>query len=270
MPDVQPFLDSSTHPSFPDSSVTADMTDFIDRLKAESLKNKLQLVQEAAGAGETGLDALMSYLLEQQPGLSQFWADSDSVKTSAATLAGNSAGIVEGKIYQTLVQSNAPKAKEFLQTHFPQGLLPLASEREIDYSTLQTLLAGQQFEAADRLTLEKLCELAGALAVQRKWLYFTEVEKFPVTDLKTINALWRVYSEGKFGYSVQREVWLSVSKNWEKLWFQIGWKNGNSWTRYPQEFTWDLTAPKAHLPLSNQLRGVRVIAALLTHPAWTT
>jgi GUN4-like len=67
---------------------------------------------------------------------------------------------------------------------------------------------------------------------------------------------------------VQRELWLSVGKNWEKLWTQIDWKNGNNWTRYPQGFTWDLSAPKGHLPLSNQLRGVRVMAALLSHPAW--
>jgi hypothetical protein len=31
-----------------------------------------------------------------------------------------------------------------------------------------------------------------------------------------------------------------------------------------------LTAPVGHLPLSNQLRGVRVMEALLCHPAWTT
>ncbi|PLZ94121.1 hypothetical protein CI594_16205, partial [Fischerella thermalis CCMEE 5196] len=43
---------------------------------------------------------------------------------------------------------------------------------------------------------------------------------------------------------------------------------GNNWTRYPQEFTWDLSAPKGHLPLSNQLRGVRVIASIFAHPAW--
>jgi hypothetical protein len=81
--------------------------------------------------------------------------------------------------------------------------------------------------------------------------------------------LWLLHSEGKFGFSVQREIWLTVGKNWEKLWSKIGWKNGNAWTRYPNEFTWNLTAPKGHLPLSNQLRGVRVISSLLSHPAWT-
>ena len=146
----------------------------------------------------------------------------------------------------------------------------LKSERNIDYTPLETLLKAQDFQAADKLTLEKLCELAGVEPTQRKWLYFTEVENFPVTDLQTIDKLWLNYSEGKFGFSVQREIWLSLGKNWEKLWPKIGWKSGNNWTRYPNEFIWDLSAPKGHLPLSNQLRGVRVMASLLSHPAWTT
>lgn len=145
----------------------------------------------------------------------------------------------------------------------------MESERDIDYKPLQQLLIAQDFQAADRMTLQKLCELAGPAAVQRKWLYFTEIENFPISDLQTIDTLWLTYSEGKFGFSVQREIWLSLGKNWEKFWFKIGWKNGNTWTRYPDGFTWNLTAPVGHLPLSNQLRGNRVIAALLSHKAWS-
>ncbi len=177
-------------------------------------------------------------------------------------------GVIEGKAYQVLFQSNDAKSQAFLDAHFPEGIVPLRSDRGVDYASLQGLLAKQEFQAADRLTLEKMCELAGDLAVQRKWLYFTEVANFPSTDLQTINLLWLVHSEGKFGFSVQRELWLGVGKNWERLWYQIGWKNGNNWTRYPQEFIWSLEAPRGHLPLSNQLRGVRVISALLNHPAW--
>ena len=147
--------------------------------------------------------------------------------------------------------------------------MSLPSDAGIDYTLLQQLLAEQNFQAADQLTLQKLCELAGTAAIERKWLYFTEVQQFPATDLQTINDLWLTHSEGKFGFSVQREIWLGVGKNWDKFWSKIGWKTGNQWTRYPHEFTWDLSAPKGHLPLSNQLRGVRVIASLLAHPAWT-
>ncbi|MBE9181094.1 GUN4 N-terminal ARM-like repeat domain-containing protein [Oculatella sp. LEGE 06141] len=225
------------------------MTNLLSQLQSASGKNQLQLVEELASKGETGLEALMSFLLERQ---------SKPIE------------LIDGKIYQALIAADTAQTREFLQAHFPQGVVSLRSERGVDYLPLQRLLATQDFEAADRATIEKLCELAGEVAVQRRWLYFTEVESFPITDLQTINSLWLLHSEGKFGFSVQRELWLGVGKDWDKLWEQIGWKRGNAWTRYPGEFTWNLSAPRGHLPLSNQLRGVRVISAILAHPAWTT
>ncbi|BAZ90583.1 GUN4 domain-containing protein [Cylindrospermopsis curvispora GIHE-G1] len=151
-----------------------------------------------------------------------------------------------------------------------QGILPLKSACGISYDSLAQLLVKQDFQAADLLTIQQMCEVAGTQAVRRKWLYFTEVENFPIQDLQTINSLWLAHSQGKFGFSVQRELWLGVGRNWDRLWPKIGWKQGEKWTRYPHEFTWNLTAPRGHLPLSNQLRGVRVMASLLSHPAWIT
>lgn len=247
------FTTDSTNPSTLDISSKA--AELQARLQAESEKGQIQAIQDVTNTGEISLDVLMALLLERQ-----------SAFTSTSTKTIN---IVNGSIYQTLFAAKTPKTEEFLQTHFPTGTVKLHSERGIDYRSLQRLLAEQNFEAADRMTLQKLCELAGPTAVQRKWLYFTEVEGFPAADLQTIDALWLIHSQGKFGFSVQRELWLSSGKNWDKFWTKIGWKTGNNWTRYPQEFTWDLVAPIGHLPLSNQLRGVRVIASLLTHPAWT-
>jgi hypothetical protein len=238
--------------SFPDlkSSSTPDTTDLLSDLKAklssEPENKQLPLIQEIASFGEPGLHLLMQFLLEQR----------------SPTLA-------VGKAYQALFQADVPQVKDFLQQHFANGVVPLESERSIDYAPLQQLLAKQEFEAADRLTLQKLCELAGDAAVQRKWLYFTEVDNFPGTDLQTIDLLWQLHSEGRFGFSVQRDIWLGLGRNWDKFWVKINWKNGNNWTRYPQEFVWDMSAPKGHLPLSNQLRGVRVIASLFNHPIWT-
>jgi len=233
-----------------DSMTASDTKNDLSALRFQlisgSEKVQQQLFQQLASAGNAGLDVLMEFLLQRQ---------SDPPTW------------IEGKAYQVLYTADSPTAREFLQTHFPTGIVPLRSERGIDYRQLQQLLSVQNFQAADCLTLQKLCELAGPAAVQRKWLYFTEVENFPQLDLQTINTLWLVHSEGKFGFSVQRELWLS-SPNWENFWPKIGWKTGNNWTRYPNGFTWNLAAPKGHLPLSNQLRGVRVIASLLSHPAW--
>ncbi|MGD1805679.1 GUN4 N-terminal ARM-like repeat domain-containing protein [Dapis sp. BLCC M126] len=218
------------------------------QLESGSEKKQLQVIPSLAETGGQGLEILMEFLQNK--------------KSDSPT-------IVEGKIYQVLRQVNSSKVNEFIQKHFPLGVVPINSGSNIDYTHLQIKLAHQDFLEADKLTMQKLCELAGEAATQRKWLYFSEVDSIPIPDMQTINAMWLVYSEGKFGYSVQREIWLGVNKNWDKLLPKIGWKNGNTWTRYPNEFTWNLTAPKGHLPLSNLLRGVRMFSSILSHPAWS-
>lgn len=240
---------SLTDPVAPNSDSADTVTELVAKLRSTPEKNLGSLIPELASS-EAGLAALMVFLQER-----------DREERPAIDL-------VAGKIYQSLFAADSPTCADFLHTQFPTGIVPLKSERAIDYHPLQILLAKQDFQAADQLTLQTLCQLAGEAAAQRKWIYFTEVDQLPVVDLQTIDTLWRVHSEGKFGFSVQRDIWLSVGKNWDKLWSKIGWKDGFTWTRYPQSFTWDLTAPKGHLPLSNQLRGVRVMAALMEHRAW--
>ncbi len=227
---------------------SGELSELAAKFWSESEKNQLQLIPRLAGAGEAGLSVLMDFL-------------------TATPI--EPVSLVVGKAYQALYQSDSDRAREFLQTRFPNGCVPLKTARDIDYRLLQDLLARQDFQSADSLTRQKLCELAGEGAIARKWVYFTEVDNFPIEDLQTIDALWRVHSEGKFGFSVQRKLWISVGQDFPKLWPKIGWKNGNDWTKYPEGFIWSLDAPIGHLPLLNQLRGVRVTASLFSHPAWT-
>lgn len=233
---------STTSPSIPSNIVELE-----DKFTASTPKNQVQMLPQLMAAGLPGIEVAISWLQQQR-----------EVKPT----------IVAGAVYQALYQSEFSAARDYLDRELPTGMVPLRSSLEVDYTRLQKLLAQQQFEAADKLTTEKLCELAGADAVKRKWIYFTEVEQLPTIDLQTIDALWLFHSEGKFGFSIQRDLWVGMAKSWDKLWVKIGWKNGNNWTRYPGSFTWNLTAPKGHLPLSNQLRGVRVMSSLLSHPAW--
>jgi hypothetical protein len=233
---------STTSPSIP-----SDIAELQEKFTTSLPKNQLQILPQIVATGLPGINLSIDWLQNQQ---------------------GTKPTIVAGAVYQALYQSEFAVAKDYLDRELPTGLIPLASSLDIDYTQLQQLLAQQDFEAADKLTTEKLCELAGADAIKRKWIYFTEVEQLPTVDLHTIDTLWQLHSEGKFGFSIQREMWLGMNKNWDKLWPKIGWKEGNNWTRYPGSFTWNLTAPRGHLPLSNQLRGVRVIASLLSHPAW--
>ncbi|QUY40663.1 GUN4 domain-containing protein [Acaryochloris marina] len=226
-----------------------DIAELESQLNTGSEKIQLQVMPDILAQGEAGYAILQNFLLSRQQDTSTF---------------------IDGRCYELLLGTEVPAVQNFLQEHFDAGVVPLRSEQNIDYLPLQRSLAKQSFQDADNLTLSKLCELSGPAATKRKWIYFTEVEQYPIPDLQTINQLWLVHSEGKFGYSVQRQLWLSVGRNWDVLWPKINWRSGRNWTRWPDEFTWDLSAPKGHLPLSNQLRGVQVINALLSHPAWTS
>jgi hypothetical protein len=217
------------------------------QLQGDSLKKQLSAVHALLAVGQEGVDVLTTTLVERKD---------------------QPAAILDGKIIQVLYATEQPDLRTFLAEQWPQGRLETPSTQAVDYGPLQEVLVQQDFEAADRLTLAKLCELAGPTAMKRKWVYFTEVEQFPSVDLQTMDRLWQIYSEGKFGFSVQRRIWLSLGQNWDKLWPRIAWKDDNIWTRYPGGFIWDLSAPDGHLPLSNQLRGVRMMASLLNHPAW--
>ena len=132
---------------------------------------------------------------------------------------------------------------------------------------LQRHLLFQEFEQADRLTSSHLRQLAGTAAEERGYVYFSEVATISSLDLQSLDRLWIAYSLGRFGFSVQGRLLRLCENRWEELWPRLGWKRDGVWTRYPSAFTWSLEAPEGHMPLVNQLRGVRLMDALLHHPA---
>ncbi|MBC1192826.1 GUN4 domain-containing protein [Microcystis aeruginosa CS-558/01A06] len=108
------------------------------------------------------------------------------------------------------------------------------------------------------------------------------IDNLPCEDLRTINQLWLHYSQGKFGFSVQKDIYESLggtslqrnleslkrSEGWrsasdkelyefdynhrilEKFAYRVGWRREN-W-EYPDTFTFNLmTAPQGHLPFSH-------------------
>ena len=141
------------------------------------------------------------------------------------------------------------------------------SDIDINYEEMQLMLVEQNFEEADRLTSSYLRKLAGNLAENRGYVFYSEVKNMPGKDLQTIDRLWTIYSTGRFGFSIQAKILKSVGKKYELLWPKIGWKKMGIWTRYPSSFCWSLDAPEGHMPLINQLRGVRLMDSILRHPA---
>ena len=169
-----------------------------------------------------------------------------------------------GLLIQWLVADGGPHREAFF-ARFPDGWLATTSSQGVDYAPLQQLLVLQDWEEADRQTSAILRQLAGADAVQRGYVYYSEVPRMGAVDLETLDRLWVCFSRGRFGFSVQSRLLRSCNGRWEALWAKLGWKLDGRWTRYPGSFQWSIDAPEGHMPLVNQLRGVRLMDALLNH-----
>ncbi|GMI47830.1 hypothetical protein TrCOL_g12332 [Triparma columacea] len=151
----------------------------------------------------------------------------------------------------------------------------LPSDCGMDYVPLATMLATGQLAEADQFTRDALIELCGAKGKGRTFVYFTEVKDIPNTDLATMERLWNKFSGGKFGYSVQREVWRKQKGDFEKFCRKIGWttKDGEVERKLKwfgaSEFIYDVAkAPTGHLPLTSALRGTALLKKLMEHPVW--
>ncbi|BAY94576.1 MULTISPECIES: caspase, EACC1-associated type [unclassified Tolypothrix] len=151
----------------------------------------------------------------------------------------------------------------------------LSSEKGIDYTRLRDLLKARKWEEADQETLEVMLKVVDR--EQKLWLDPESIKNFPSTDLRTIDQLWVKYSDGRFGFSVQKLIWESVAKDYTKLGDRIGWRTyetvihkkivehleeinqklgfqekavttmGGKWLYYT-DLTFDIHAPEGHLP----------------------
>lgn len=131
----------------------------------------------------------------------------------------------------------------------------LKSARGVDYTKLRDLLAAGKWKEADHETVKVMCQAAGRIS--EGWLDTLSIDdEFPCEDLRTINQLWLHYSKGKFGFSVQREIYESIGGTnsyseevWEKFGDRIGWRKGGKWLNYSDlTFNFELAFP-AHLPV---------------------
>jgi len=124
-----------------------------------------------------------------------------------------------------------------------------------DYTKLEQLLAAGKWQEADRETTNKMLEVAGRQ--EQGWLYNESIKNFSCPDLRAIDRLWVKYSDGRFGFSVQKQIYQSLggTKEYDEKVLKdfveaIGWKQKGEkgeWLSYSQ-LTFNTQAPKAHLP----------------------
>ncbi len=129
--------------------------------------------------------------------------------------------------------------------------IELKSEKGIDYTRLRDLLKAQDWRAADDETYKLMIRAVGKKPVQ--WFSSDELLNFPCADLRTIDRLWVKYSQGKFGFSVQKQIYVECGakldgkypgdKSWYEFCDRVGWRKDSSYLN-------NYSAPQANLSLS--------------------
>lgn len=119
----------------------------------------------------------------------------------------------------------------------------LLSAKGIDYQVLEQLLEAQEWRIADELTTIHMLKVANR--EKEGWLNEDSIKTFPCEDLQTIDRLWVHYSNGKFGFSVQKKLWLECSSKiddeyndevFKKFAAKVGWYHPQIKWRTDNEF----------------------------------
>jgi len=152
---------------------------------------------------------------------------------------------------------------------------PLISEAGIDYSFLQYLLAIQELEKADEQTRKLVLQAANR---SDNWLRKEEIQSLACEDLFIIDRLWTIYSQGRFGFSVQKGIWESLgAKKWdtgrgEEFSDRVGWHKQKTKTdtyydsnhlytiKRREDIPCGLNAPEGNLPSICEFGGGELLS----------
>lgn len=124
------------------------------------------------------------------------------------------------------------------------------------YAKLEEYLKTQQWKAADEETYRLMITTVDKEAGQ--WFEPEDLLNFPCEELRSIDSLWVKYSNGHFGFSVQKQIYVECGAKlddkypgdaiWEEFGFRVGWRKDRNWLHY-SELNPSLSSPKGNFPV---------------------
>ncbi len=129
----------------------------------------------------------------------------------------------------------------------------LISARGVDYTQLREFLSDNKWKEADRETWTLMCQsLSQEPGTQ---LEISQIYQLPCEDLQTVDRLWLHYSQGRFGFSVQKQIYESVKGDYIRFCDRVNWQTYNSATTLGQ-IKFSQQAPIGHLPSRSWVGGI--------------
>jgi GUN4-like len=111
---------------------------------------------------------------------------------------------------------------------------PSSSIQPVNYELLKGYLTNREFIKADEETSRILLQIASNLL--NSYNNPVSASKIDCSVYQNIDQLWKNYSkapsgESKFGFSVQRRIWIIEGSN-DKFGERVGWRKNNDWLTY--------------------------------------
>ncbi|MGM3309063.1 GUN4 domain-containing protein [Anabaena sp. WFMT] len=119
-----------------------------------------------------------------------------------------------------------------------EGIRIVKDQCPQQYRQLLEHLAAGNWREADEETAKMMLKVANRES--QGYLSIEDIEKFPCSDLRTIDQLWVQYSDGRFGFSVQKRIYEAQGKDWGKMERALEWSSEN----------YSIKAPVGHLPFT--------------------
>ncbi|EDZ96623.1 MULTISPECIES: GUN4 domain-containing protein [Limnospira] len=123
------------------------------------------------------------------------------------------------------------------------------------YTELDRLLKSGNWKAADEETAKMMLAVAGKTS--RRYLDDDDIKNFPGEDLRIIDGLWVKHSRGRFGFSVQKQIYINCGglpvgnypgdTAWCQFCDEVAWRYNGDYVVW-SDCTFSATAPRGHLP----------------------
>lgn len=118
----------------------------------------------------------------------------------------------------------------------------------VDYGRLRKLLEEGQWKEADRETLRTMLQAVDR--EKKSWLRTEDIKNFSCEDLRIIDQLWLEFSQGKFGFSLQKDIYqnlgetMNIREKGLNFGTRVGWNKAFDY----DDLLFNLNAPKGQLP----------------------
>ncbi|MBD2770989.1 GUN4 domain-containing protein [Iningainema tapete] len=121
------------------------------------------------------------------------------------------------------------------------------------YKKLNMLLKAGKWKEADLETKYLMLKISSRF--DKGWLDESAIVNFPLQDLSIINQLWLEHSSERFGFSVQKRIYIETGnqpggydrETYNRFAEAVGWREDRIWKNY-FDLEFSLSAPDGHLP----------------------